>query len=551
MFVLRKYIICSIFITSVIIASCGLIPGYYRDVEWVYFKPRSPLWAFTWSCRYLVLLLIFCIYIGIYVYVIVEYKKVAKKLNQNSKNKDEGMFKSTFGDSLWYKLGQCLLMFVFPDVGISAKLHGHDLTTDEDLKNIEKIKNDSYIPASFSTSGSSRTTINNNSSIRNPSITLPVPPAAVLNGQSANNNIHAFSRPATAVDLKKIQDLINDESMAKFEKRKSQILKQMKLIFIYPLAYSFIWVFQFVIQIIIWNEGENYTIPLWLKSTASFCQGFTCVFDVSAFLIREKPWRLSHPVEGYDIKQDLTSWRRRFCCLPMFKHYKNLPDKIAKLESSASTLSSPMLRNHTNENDDYEMGNDNGFNDSNISNDSSFRRTSELKHHSIDAYHRQVDCTSDFDESGDDSDGQGSSTEEDLMHFLNRGPPELIMKVNTPTAKKSKHTNVDWNLNVFTDKNESTQSKNLTNTNTNTNTNHNTNSNTNINTNKTNNNKTVIEKPNKKSFDDNVDPNSDNRGDRNTRKNKYKSYNNKDDSDDQSEDVDLMDFLKGGPMSNN
>lgn len=425
----RRWVMIAIFIVAAVISSCGMISGYYSDHYWAFYEPIHPLWVFTWILRYVIVMIIFAIYFGIYIYVFVEYKKMAKEMNVSRNQRENKMFASTFGDSLWYKVGQWALMLVFPDVGISAKLHGHGLDTDEDLKNIERLKNDSYISSSVSmgrpsvsfsmgrpsvslSTGQPTTSVRASTS-RRPSASLTIPPPALISGElNENKASSATRRMNTEITTHRIQELLNEESRLKFEHRRVQILNQMKLVFIYPLSYCCIWTFPVIAQVIHWDKG-NTAVPLWARAPAAFMQGFSAVINVCVFLIREKPWRLLEPEDGCEVDQDLTNWRRLLSFLPMFSHYRHIDLEAAsgKRETWTSNESSKF------ENKRYSV---------------------EERENTVDAH------------ASDDDDN-----EEDLLDFLNRGPPEMARVKTTPrkphTTLPPKKVTVNWNLNIFND----------------------------------------------------------------------------------------------------
>lgn len=427
---IKNWVFLSIFLIAVILASCGFIEGFNTLSSWAYFLPSSPIWIFAWIFRYVIISIIFSIYIGIYVYVFLEYKKMAKRMNITQNQQDNNqMFRSTFGDSLWYKLGQYILMLVFPDVGISAKLHGHGLNTEEDLRNIEKLKNESYI----SSSSTFRPSIS--TSARRQSTSLSIPPQAVIASDNTDdvqldigNNINR--RVQTELATQRIQELINEESMLKFEQRRIQILNQMKLVFIYPISYCFIWFFPFINQIMIWVRNEKRG-SLWTEGPSGFIQGFSAVINVSVFLIREKPWRLLTPVDDYDIVKDKNNWRRYLSFLPLFKHYR----------SENFEIKAEPPRSSSEQRDTW------------TSNDSS------TKYMDINKYSDDYQNTMEDDNINDEY--EEDDIEEDIMDFLNRGPPEPVKFKNTKNNVSSSHTfnghhhsqtrrsSVNWNLNVF------------------------------------------------------------------------------------------------------
>lgn len=166
------------------------------------------------------------------------------------------MLLNTFGDTIWYKIFQFLSMLVFPDVQISAKLHGHNLNTEEDLINIEKLKNESLLTESLNNENN-ETNFNNSSSFSN----------------IQNNEIS-----------KQIQNLLYEEAMERFTFRKSQIMRQMKVIFIYPLSYIILWLLPFINHYQVIRTGSE---TLWSTAPSAIFQPLNCFIDVLVFLIRE------------------------------------------------------------------------------------------------------------------------------------------------------------------------------------------------------------------------------------------------------------------------
>ena len=331
-----------IFLFPVLVSSVSFyIDHTYEEyVYWAFFRVWTGPWHFSWTFRHVIVVMIMIIYISIYVYVMSQFKSVSRSmkkraakldLDAETSNDDENrdcsaassdddddesdsdVFLNTFGDSMWYKIFQFLSMFVFPDVHISAKLHGHDLNTNEDLANIERLKNESIINESVNWS--------NNNGVGN-GVGNDVTSSEILGLNSS------FANVQNKEISKQIQSLLYEEAMQRFATRKSQIMRQMKVIFIYPISYIILWILPFINHYQVIRTG---TESLWSTAPSAIFQALNCFVDVLVFLIREKPWQLTKDIDDITgmspfVSQGSSSlqphgWRRRVSWLPGYGDY--------------------------------------------------------------------------------------------------------------------------------------------------------------------------------------------------------------------------------------
>lgn len=138
-----------------------------------------------------------------------------------------------------------------------------------------------------------------------------------------------------------IKNQIHEASMSLFDQRRIQIERQMKLIFIYPILYIFLWLAPFALQCIQYDYELRHGPVYWLTAILAFMQPFNCTVDTIVFLFREKPWEYTvaevsrkiklrhgqmyandHFARYYDLHE---TWRRWVQWLPLY----GIPDDIS------------------------------------------------------------------------------------------------------------------------------------------------------------------------------------------------------------------------------
>ncbi|ODV61988.1 G-protein coupled receptor ASCRUDRAFT_33063, partial [Ascoidea rubescens DSM 1968] len=243
LFPYRYYVYLFSILTPITLASLAFVngTGYEALTVWCYL-PARPKWyrlVLSWVPRYCIVVTILLIYISIYIYVMKEFKAISNLHNEiNNVQSNKLKFNKRFFHNLKYYFNTYFLDYEFNDYN----------------RNISK---------SFEGSSSS-------TNINNPNT----------------------SKTLTAQTLK-IQENMHEASLSSFQKKKYQIKKQMRTIFIYPISYIILWLGPFASQCIQYEwELENGPV-YWLTIISAFMQAFNCTVDTSVFLYKERPWNCS------------------------------------------------------------------------------------------------------------------------------------------------------------------------------------------------------------------------------------------------------------------
>ncbi|KAK6698141.1 hypothetical protein SNK05_010991 [Fusarium graminearum] len=90
-------------------------------------------------------------------------------------------------------------------------------------------------------------------------------------------------------------------------KTREKILRQLRLLFIYPIVYVVIWILPFIVQLTGYGKGAPYGMRL--ASIVFLC--FHGLVDSLVFCIKEKPWRHSQAYNQIFKRSNLQFWKRR------------------------------------------------------------------------------------------------------------------------------------------------------------------------------------------------------------------------------------------------
>ncbi|CAR26237.1 ZYRO0B05038p [Zygosaccharomyces rouxii] len=80
---------------------------------------------------------------------------------------------------------------------------------------------------------------------------------------------------------------------AEMKRRRLQIQRNVKLIFVYPFSYIAIWIFPLVVDITQYRYEITHGPIVWLAYIATIVQPLNCFVDTIVFLFRERPWKYS------------------------------------------------------------------------------------------------------------------------------------------------------------------------------------------------------------------------------------------------------------------
>lgn len=114
-----------------------------------------------------------------------------------------------------------------------------------------------------------------------------------------------------------IQRMLHREAMDRFELRRAQIMKQMKVIFVYPVSYLLLWMFPFIHQCYVLKHNGEVTSNTYVwYAMAAFFQAFNCTIDTLVFLYRERPWTLTVACVDPGMRFSYSLWRHWLSFLP-------------------------------------------------------------------------------------------------------------------------------------------------------------------------------------------------------------------------------------------
>ncbi|AOA62398.1 G protein-coupled receptor [Komagataella phaffii CBS 7435] len=312
------------FLTPILLASLAFIngSGYVPISSWSYL-PVHPIWyrlVLSWVPRYIILISIITIYCSIYFYILSQYNSVG------------GTAKIMWKESLWYKLSNIVLMLFFPDISLSSRSHGQNAEAAPDSKNIDNVSVDDNTEfGNWNRLFSIKEEDNSMSSnIQRPFEKVKIPSSSSM---SPRNTAAYEEKEKDQIihDLREriqleTQETINKETVELFQIRRLQILKQMKVIFIYPIAYIFLWLFPFILQCVEFNYSREGGPVLWLNYVAAFMQPFNCTVDSLVFFFRETPWNLTSSSVDHLYEHKYSDFRRSVSFLPMY----GLPDQYLR-----------------------------------------------------------------------------------------------------------------------------------------------------------------------------------------------------------------------------
>lgn len=310
LYTFRYYIYATSLLIPIVLASLAFIhsSGYESFVCWCYL-PQKPVWyrmVLSWVPRWVIILTILFCYVGVYFHVIRQIRHLSgvfttlKKKRTRDDNERPSFFSSLkyFMNSLQDQLFPQLLIPEHeyrhqekPHITYSEPVNtvvnspAPDTSASQNIADTLFDFNDNVDQYSSSEDeideGLNGTTINDyNGADDNP------PPL------SPNNLAppHQISSPSN-FNLDKHGTDIHLENLKHFRKRQRIIKKQMKSIFIYPLAYIFVWLFPFILYCTQINYEEKHGPIYWLNCLGAFMQPFNGFVDSLVFFYRETPWK--------------------------------------------------------------------------------------------------------------------------------------------------------------------------------------------------------------------------------------------------------------------
>lgn len=261
----RYYVYAINILLPLLMASLAFVDNGRRSyapmVTWCYLPPR-PMWyrfVLSWGPRYIIIISIIAIYVSIYIYVKLEYSKVIKEFKQSQtylEDNDQTFNLNTILSNQNEKLNQTSGN---PSSGCFSKAC-RVLNKVYHIVIFALLRFFSYFPGfSF------------------------LEPSKLFASQGSNEVPDLDSRSLAIREFQK-------DTMSRFEQRRNMIERQIRSIFVYPVAYVFLWIAPFAVHVLQIKYEFDHGPVFWVGAIAAFMQPFNCVVDTIAFSIRERPW---------------------------------------------------------------------------------------------------------------------------------------------------------------------------------------------------------------------------------------------------------------------
>lgn len=289
----RYYVYGLSFVIPLVMASLAYIGvGYISFVCWCYL-PQQPVWyrlVLSWVPRYLIIVTIILVYGLIYYYVLKEFKALGGVFTtmQHQHTRDSNVKPSFFSALRFFFYN---IRDFFHERFVVPKAERDGNTSSSETSAVEAV-------------GSRTKTVQSLD-------------------ESPNNEQHDH--------VNHTHNIIHDPeleaaNLASFRKRQKTIERQMKSIFIYPVAYVSVWLFPFLLQCTQFNHERTHGPVYWLNYLGAFMQPFNGFVDSLVFFYREEPWkytimknyekdnayRLDHYVRHHSGDLDTLDRRRRY-----------------------------------------------------------------------------------------------------------------------------------------------------------------------------------------------------------------------------------------------
>lgn len=233
--------------------------SYSPLITWCYL-PVRPVWyrlVLSWVPRYIIFISIITIYISIYIYVKVQYSRVMKEFKQSQTYLQKD-YNGSIGDEK--KTSKTFFTWLANPFSSSSSETRQKMSFKKVATTVRNsiLYSLSYLPGF---------------GFLEPAHTTPSTPV--------NEMLDAHAQAMISIQR---------DTMSRFQNRRSMIERQIRSIFVYPLAYVFLWLAPFAVHCLQFNYEIKRGPVFWIGAIAAFMQPFNCVVDTVAFMVREKPW---------------------------------------------------------------------------------------------------------------------------------------------------------------------------------------------------------------------------------------------------------------------
>nr|CAI6426853.1 AEL_HP1_G0008450.mRNA.1.CDS.1 [Saccharomyces cerevisiae] len=340
--------------------------GYKPWSAWCYLPPK-PYWykiVLSWGPRYFIIIFIFAVYLSIYIFITSESKRIKAQIGdlnhdvlEEEKEKKKLFGLGHWGKAKWYfrsyfKLPLLHLLrnlknfftisFIDPneetdDSGSSSGTFNFGESSNEIPTLFRKTNtgSDENVSASggvrlldynsakpldmskYAMSEQPDLERNNPFDCEN-DITLN--PSELVSKQKEHNV--TFSVENEGLDTRKnrcenssftnVQQHFQAQTYKQMKKRRAQIQKNLRAIFIYPLSYIGIWLFPIIADALQYKHEIKHGPTMWVTYIDTCVRPLSCLVDVIVYLFKEEPWNYSwakteskYLIEKYILKGEL------------------------------------------------------------------------------------------------------------------------------------------------------------------------------------------------------------------------------------------------------
>ncbi|CAK7898620.1 hypothetical protein CAAN3_04S02014 [[Candida] anglica] len=292
LYLYRKYVYVASVLIPLVLASLAYVKGngYNSYVCWCSL-PQRPVWyrlVLSWLPRYIIIVTILVVYVMIYFHVIREFKTLGGvfKTMKRGQIDDKPTFFSALRYSMRSLFNYLMVELVFPDKNIQSEGNTRSPRSSSPNENSiginknELVKQLSRQSVSIQRQFSEKVSNENNRGDQELDDDDDVvhdhgSPTGLGSSSSSSDNC--------------IKPDLYEENLANFRKRQKIIEKQMKSIFIYPLAYIFLWLFPFILYVTQINYEQTHAPIYWLNCMGAFMQPLNGFVDSLVFFYREIP----------------------------------------------------------------------------------------------------------------------------------------------------------------------------------------------------------------------------------------------------------------------
>ncbi|CAI4325966.1 CQS_1a_G0008350.mRNA.1.CDS.1 [Saccharomyces cerevisiae] len=321
--------------------------GYKPWSAWCYLPPK-PYWykiVLSWGPRYFIIIFIFAVYLSIYIFITSESKRIKAQIGDFNHNvlEEEKEKKKLFGLGHWgkakwyfrsyFKLPLLHLLRDLKNFFTISFIDPNEETDDSGSSNgtFNFGESSNEIPTLFrktntgsdenvSASGGVRLLdYNSTKPLDMSKYAMPEQPdlernnpfdcenditlkTSELVSKQEEHNV-TFSVENEGLDTRKnrcenssftnVQQHFQAQTYKEMKKRRAQIQKNLRAIFIYPLSYIGIWLFPIIADALQYKHEIKHGPTMWVTYIDTCVRPLSCLVDVIVYLFKEKPWNYS------------------------------------------------------------------------------------------------------------------------------------------------------------------------------------------------------------------------------------------------------------------